>query len=102
MGLDGLPLLLEVVQQLVVMLVEDDARDGVQPRHDVPSACRILAALQPRPELPWRRRTLSVSHWAQLEWHFQTMGHMFLAALRPRDEVGLGAHTATKTGPLFV
>ena len=59
-GLDGLALLAQVGEQRVVVLVEDRARDGVQARHDVPRACRVLAALQPRPELPCSRRHASI------------------------------------------
>ena len=50
-GLDALALLLEVVQQLVVMLMEHDARYLVQTRHDVPGPCSVLSALQPGSKL---------------------------------------------------
>jgi len=50
-GLDVLPLLIQVVQQRVVRLVEQVSRRRRQPREDVTRAGRILAALQPCPEL---------------------------------------------------
>ncbi len=61
LGLDALALLLEVVKQLVIVLVEHHSRDLVQARHDVSSAGRVLAALQPRSELTWCTRACSVT-----------------------------------------
>ena len=50
-GLDVLALLVQVVQERVVRLVEQVPRRRRQPRKDVTRAGRVLAALQPRPEL---------------------------------------------------
>ena len=49
--LNVLALLVQVLQQRVIRLVEDMPRGRCQPREDVTRAGRVLAALQPRPEL---------------------------------------------------
>ena len=51
-GFDALALLVEVVDQLVVRLMEEGARDLLQAGEDVPGTGSVLAALQARPKLP--------------------------------------------------
>lgn len=51
LGLDALPLLVEVAQQRIVGLVEHVPREHLQAREDVTRAGGVLAALQPRAEL---------------------------------------------------
>lgn len=50
-GLDALPLLRQVGQQAVVVLVEQVARQRGQTGEDVTGRGRVLAALQPRAKL---------------------------------------------------
>ena len=54
--LDALPLLVQVRQQAVIMLVEQVAGERRQAGEDVTGAGGVLAALQPRAELACRGR----------------------------------------------
>ena len=56
LGLDLLPLLVEVVEQAVVKAVEQVARELSHACEDVPGASTILAALQPGPKLTCRAK----------------------------------------------
>ena len=51
LGLDGLPIVVEVVQDLVVLLVEDGARHGGEVGKDVTGTGGVLSAIVARAEL---------------------------------------------------
>mmetsp|Transcript_62311 Transcript_62311/g.165389 ORF Transcript_62311/g.165389 Transcript_62311/m.165389 type:complete len:225 (-) Transcript_62311:763-1437(-) len=58
--LDGLAFLILKVEQRIVVGVEDEASDVLQPRVDVPCAGSILAALQACPELSRREQNVQI------------------------------------------